>query len=233
MLQDLLRRIVAQLVHHVVRVGADHRHRFQILLERQQVLVILQQHDPFAARAQSQILIRLRVHDLDGVVHIDIGILEEAQAELLLQNSAQRAIHQRHGDSPLLHALDQGPHVGGLVGYVQIDSGPQAQQSGFLLRGNDVLIEQGPEAAALALDDSFETNLLPQYIVHPLHRGVRRHILDFRVTRHHTQAPGFGDRPDPGRHKVLAQGTVRYLNRSALEAARRVRFAWENPSARR
>ncbi len=83
-----------------------------------------------------------------------------------------------------------------------------------------MLVEQGPEAAAFALDDSFETNFLPQYIVHPLHRGVRRHILDFRVTRHHTQAPGFGDGPDPGRHKILAQGTVRHLNRPPLQAAR-------------
>ena len=76
MLQKLLRRIVAQLVHNVVRIGANYRHRFQILLERQQVVLIFQQHDSFAARAQSQILIRLRMHDLNGVVHIDIRIFE-------------------------------------------------------------------------------------------------------------------------------------------------------------
>ena len=58
-LEDFLRRIVAQLVHHVIRIGADHRHRFQILLERQQVLIVFQQHDPFATGSQGQILVGL------------------------------------------------------------------------------------------------------------------------------------------------------------------------------
>ena len=82
-----------------------------------------------------------------------------------------------------------------------------------------MFINQAVEAATFALHDSFEANFLPQYIVHPLFRGVRRHILNFRVTRHHPQASGFGNGADPGRHKILAQGTVRHLNGPPFEAA--------------
>ena len=42
----------------------------------------------------------------------------------------------------------------------------------------------------------------------------------FRVARHHPQPPGFADGSDPGWHKVLAQGTVRQLNRSPLQPTR-------------
>ena len=164
---------------------------------------------------------RRRVHDPHGALHIDVGILEQAQAELQLENSAHGAIHQRHGDTALFHALDQRPHVSRLVGDIQIDSGFQTQLSGFLLGGHDVLVNHGGEAAAFALDDALETDLLPQNVVHPLHRGVRRHVFHFRITGHHAQAPGFGDGADPGRHEILAQATLRHLDRTALKAARR------------
>ena len=135
MLRDSLRRVVAQLVHHVVRVGADHRHELQVFPQWQQVLVILEQYDAFASSAQGQLLVRLRVNHLDGAVRVDIRILKEAEAELLLQHAAHRAIHECRRNSALLHALDQRPHVGGFVGNVHIDAGPQGEQTGFLLGG--------------------------------------------------------------------------------------------------
>ena len=208
-LQDLVRRIVPELVHEVLRVGTDDRNRFQILLQRQKVSFILQQHDSFAAGAQSEVLIGLRVHRADGAIHIDVGILEETQAKLQLQNPAHRAIHQRHGHASLFHVLDQRAHVGGLVGDVQIDAGLQGQRARFLLGGDNVLVNQCPEAAAFALHDSLEAHLLPQDIVHPLLGSVRGHVLDLRVSGHHTQTTGFGDSRAPGKQEVLAQRALR------------------------
>jgi len=41
-----LGRIITDLIQEVFRIRTTHRHRFQVLLERQQVLFILQQDDP-------------------------------------------------------------------------------------------------------------------------------------------------------------------------------------------
>ena len=79
-------------------------------------------------------------------------------------------------------------HVRGLVGDAHINAGLKREQARFLLRGDDLLVDQGRNPSSFAHHDALETDVLSQDIVHPLLGGVSRHILDFRVSRHDAQS---------------------------------------------
>jgi hypothetical protein len=79
---------------------------------RQQVLFILQQDDPLAPGTKRQVLVLPGMHDACGPFYINMGILEQAQAELHFQDSAQRPAHERHRHLSFFHSLDPRAHVG-------------------------------------------------------------------------------------------------------------------------
>ena len=69
-------------------IGTDDGDGFQFgEIERQQVLVILEQHDDFLRGLKRECLMFGAVVDALGVVGIDVGIVEEAEAELGGENA--------------------------------------------------------------------------------------------------------------------------------------------------
>ena len=102
-----------------------------------------------------------RMHDLLGVLQIDIWMLKQPQAEFKLQNTPYRAIDQCHGNSAFLHTLNHRSHVSRFVRNVQIDARAERKSSCILLRGDNALVEKSPKSLALADNDSLESQLLP------------------------------------------------------------------------
>src|SRR5436305_13459368 len=127
-----------------------------------------------------------RMHDLLGVLQIDIWMLKQPQAEFKLQNTPYRAINQCHGNSAFLHTLNHRSHVSRFVRNVQIDARAERKSSCFVLRADNALVEKSPKSLPLAATDSFESQLLPYHIAHPLPGPVGRNVLTIWITGHHT-----------------------------------------------
>src|SRR5437660_3888531 len=101
------------------------------------------------------------MHDLLGVLQIDIWMLKQPQAEFKLQNTPYRAIDQCHGNSAFLHTLNHRSHVSRFVRNVQIDARAERKSSRFLLRRDDPLVEKSPKSLTLADNDSSKSQFLP------------------------------------------------------------------------
>src|SRR5215469_5116639 len=101
-----------------------------------------------------------RMHYLLSVIEIDVGMLEEAQAELELQYSSYRPVHECHGNSAFLHALNQRAHIRRFVRDVQVNACLQRQNPRFFLCRNNSFINEGPESLTFTGDDSLEAEFL-------------------------------------------------------------------------
>ena len=79
MLRDRSRRVIAELAYSIICIRADDCDRPQVLSLKAADFFILQQYDAFTCCLQGKVLIRLRVHDLDSVIHVVVRIFKEAQ----------------------------------------------------------------------------------------------------------------------------------------------------------
>ena len=111
-------RVVAELVQGVIRIGTDHGNRLEILLQRQEILLILEQHDSFSCGSESEILMRLRMYDLQCLLRVDIGMLEESETKFFPQDPAHGEIDQRYRHPAFVDILNKRSHVGRLVSNV-------------------------------------------------------------------------------------------------------------------
>ena len=106
-LQQRARDVVAELVARVVGVRPDHDDRAQALAQRQQAAVVLQQHDAFASRPQGELAVGGGVHQRRRPLRVDERLLEQAQAQLLLQDAAHGTIDEGLGHGAGAHVGDE------------------------------------------------------------------------------------------------------------------------------
>src|SRR5207249_3410140 len=158
------------------------------LSQRQKIVLVLEQNDALTRSSQCQALVFFRVNDSLRLLRVGIRALEESEPELLFEHPAEGPIDQLHWDSSFFDILNQGAHVSGLVGDVQIDARSQGERARLLLGWNDAFIDERPEAAAFARDDPLETELLAQDFRKPLLGSVRGQVINLRVSGHDSQS---------------------------------------------
>ena len=93
---------------NIRRVGTDHRNGLVLRqVQRQQVAVVLEQHNGFLGGLHRQLTMLGAVGDALGVVGVHIGVLEQPQTELHAQYPHHRAVDLPLRHFALLHLLQQ------------------------------------------------------------------------------------------------------------------------------
>src|SRR2546423_9588929 len=106
-----VRAVAVPRVAVVVCVRADDGDRFYLFAERQNVFVVLQEHETLARRAQCDLAVLRRVDESFGRVRVfDVRVVEYADRELDAQNVAHAVVERSHRDLSFSHQLAQGEY---------------------------------------------------------------------------------------------------------------------------
>jgi len=132
--------VIADEVAHRVRIRANDRDRPDRLVQRQQITLVLEQHDRLAGDLPGERALRGRVKDQRRVVRRDIRVLEQAQLELDAQHAAHALVEQRLAHGSALDRLLQRRAVTVRAGQLQVDPGFERQLRRLLLVARDVVI---------------------------------------------------------------------------------------------
>ena len=194
---------------NVGRIGTDHRDGLQLReVERQQVAVVLEKHDRLLGGLLGQLLVLRAVGDAVRVVGIDIGLVEQPQAELGCQNSRNRAVDLplRHGT--LLHLVEEGA-VDRAVAEIVVHSGLQRLAGRAREIGRDVVsLHQHLEPAAIGGHVALEAPLLAEHPVEQPRIDVRRNAVDLVVGSHYAAGVRLDDRGLESREIELADDSL-------------------------
>ncbi len=205
---------------HAVGIGADHGNGLELgEIERQQVLVVLEEDDCLLRGLQRERAVLGAVGGLLGVVRIDIGIVEQAETELRRQHAGDGAVDHCLRDGSLLYLPEQRA-VDGAVGEVVVNSGCERHAGGVgVVRGDVVGFSEHLQAVAVGGDVAAESPLLAQDFVEQPVVDVRRDAVDFVVGGHHAAGVGLFDRGLKGHEEVFANDALGIISWSGVGAA--------------
>ena len=100
-----LATIAAQV--NVRRVRPDHRDGLEFgEVERQQVAGVLQQHNCLLRGFEREPAVLGTVSDALGVGGIDVRVVQQSQAELVIKDSGNRAVNLPFGHAPGFHLIE-------------------------------------------------------------------------------------------------------------------------------
>src|ERR1700723_741331 len=99
-------------------VGPNHGNRFEIFFQRQEILLVLEEHDSFSSDSEGKILMLLRMHDAHGLVRVYVRMLKQSQAKFLPQETVYGPVDKGNGHPPFFDILHEGTHISGLIGNV-------------------------------------------------------------------------------------------------------------------
>jgi len=98
----------------------------------------------------------------------------------------------------------------------------QGHCSRFLLRGRQSFVDERADPTPLRQNQAVEAQLLSEYACQEPFRGMRRHAIDRRISRHDPERSASLDSCLPGRKEDLAQRPIRDLHGPTFQAADRL-----------
>ncbi len=206
-------RVVPDHVAHRVRVGADHRHRRDLLVQRQQAVLVLQQHDRFARDLPRQRALIGGIEHLRRAFDFHERILEQAQLELDAQHAADHLVQQRHIDRAPLHFADQRVAVAVRARQFDVDARLDRRACGIFLAGRHAVIGcQLIHREIVGHHQPVEAPFLAQNAGQQRTVRAARHAVQFVVAVHNRgESGGFDRRFERAQVDLahLARGDVR------------------------
>ncbi len=177
--------IVADQVAHAVGAGADHGQRFDPFGERQQVAVVLEQHNRLLCNLACQAPLLRRVEDLDGAPVVHIRLLEQAQHELHAQVARYALVNQGTVDLPTFDRLAQGRAVAVRAGQLHIQPGGEGLDCRRLLAGDDLVKDrQLVDRKVVGDNDAVEAPAVAQQLREQVVRAAAGHAIQFVIGVH-------------------------------------------------
>ena len=209
-------------------IGPDYGDGFQLLqIERQEMIVVLEQHNRFLRHLQSQLLMLRAIRDVLGIVRIDVGIFEQAEAELRLQHAFYGLIQFRFGH-PALANLVQKRGVYRTIGQVVVHARGQRLSRGLREVGSHVVsLHQHLQAISVRGHVASETPFLAQHAIEQPAVDMVRDAVDLVVRGHHTANLCLFDGGAERHKKGLTQIPLRKIGGCGVGAALRLAMGSE------
>ncbi len=177
--------VVAQQVARVVGVGADDGDRGERPGQRQQVALVLEQHERLARDLAGGGALLHGVEDLQHRLRVDVGLLEEAEGKLGGQHAPHRAVDERHGNFAGLDRRHQICAVGVDAGQFHVHARPQRQVCGVRLVARQAVVGlQLVDGHVVGDDQPVEAPLVAQDARHQFVRAAARLAVHLVVGRH-------------------------------------------------
>ena len=205
------------------RIRSDHRDALVlVLIEWQEIVLVLQQHDGFVRRLQRQLLRLRTVGDLLSLLGIDKWVLEQASQKFGPQHARDRAIDHRFGNASFFDVLSEKVKRVG-EGQLDVNPGFQRHLGGFLVASDHVMqVLQIGDAEVVGDQDSVESPFLAKNVVEQMLIGVRRNAVDFVVGGHHAAGVTFFGGCFKRLEKILPDYTLRVVARRHVGSALRL-----------
>ena len=162
---------------------------------------------------------------LQGMVQLHVRPFDQAEPELLAQDSAHGPVDEGLRHQPLAHRIDQVEHVSRLVRDPDVDTGTERDLSGVLPVSGQSFVEKRLEAATLGQHQPLEAQLPAQDLGQDPLRAVDRHAVDGWVGGHHAEGAGVTDAGLPRRQEHAAPLALGDLHRAALQPRERFGLA--------
>ena len=182
--------------------------------------VVAEQHEALARDRRRQRAMRIGVDGRDRLARVDVGLLEQAQGELVPQDAPERVVErsgvrvaalerreQRFGEAVAGRKLDVDPGAEGHDGRLGLAAG-EAVVRGELIDG-EVVGDDGAVEAPRASQDPGEQVLV----------GGARHAVELVVAVHHRRQPCGADGRLERMEEDLAKLAVGHVRRRPVHAA--------------
>ncbi len=187
-------RVVAHDVPRAVRDRADDRDPAAVTGERQHA-VVLEQHDRLAHEPGGErVLLRVELVEHRGGRRVDVGPLEQPEAELEPQVALDREVDERLVDPPVRDRRDQRPREPGRRRELAVEARAQRhRRGGAQVARQPVLADEHLDRRVVGGDDPVEAPLVAKDVREQLVRRVAREPVDVAVGGHHAREPGDAD----------------------------------------
>ena len=188
--------------------------------ERQQVAVVLQQHDRLSGDAPGERALRRRLIDGGRGVGVDERLLEQAERDLHPQHAPHGAVDERDRDPSGLDLRLERLAEAVELRQLDVEPGRQCHAAGGALVGGDLMERAQQHRREVVGDDhAVEAELAAQQVVENRPRAAARQAVDLVVRVHDRREPRFADRRLERPRVHLAQLARADVRRRVVEAA--------------
>ena len=178
--------VVTHQVAGYASVGTDDSHRFQGLRERQQVVLVLQQHDGLLRNLARQRAVSGGIKRSRRLALVHPGVLEQAKLELGAQHPGDALVDDTHVDLPGLGQRTQRLAIAIGAGQFDVDARLQRDpgRCAFVRRDMVRLLDL-VDREVVGDYDAVKPPLVAQDLGQQLARGRAGHAVDLVVAVHH------------------------------------------------